>query len=61
MLMKALEEKALEKHRRKLRLETSENFKNAVRLYLKLGFKRCAPFGEYIYKPYNSYMEKSIG
>ncbi len=43
-----------------LRLETSEKFKAAFQLYLKYGFELCAPFGEYVNKPYNTYMEKRI-
>jgi putative acetyltransferase len=59
-LMKALEKAAANRGLRTLKLETSDRFKRAYRLYLRYGFNLCEPFGEYIDKPYNSYMEKSI-
>ena len=43
-----------------IRLETSEKFTSAVALYHKTGFQRCEPFGEYIHKAYNTYMEKRL-
>ncbi len=43
-----------------LRLETSEKFRSAVRLYQNYGFHFCEPFGEYVNKPLNTYMEKQI-
>ncbi len=43
-----------------LRLETSDKFKSAVRLYRRYGFQLCEPFGEYVHKPFNTYMEKQI-
>lgn len=59
-LMKELEKEAMNRGLRMLKLETSDRFKRAYRLYLKQGFSLCEPFGEYIDKPYNTYMEKSI-
>jgi len=43
-----------------LKLETSEQFKPAYQLYLGYGFRLCAPFGEYVNKVHNTYMEKRI-
>lgn len=43
-----------------LKLETSDKFERAVQLYLKYGFTYCAPFGEYVMKPYNTYMEMRL-
>jgi len=59
-LLKELELKALEKDKSILKLETSDKFKNAINLYKQYGFKLCEPFGEYIEKPYNTYMELKI-
>jgi putative acetyltransferase len=59
-LLNVLESKALERGITNLKLETSDNFDMAVRLYLKHGFKKCKPFGEYVKKPYNTYMELDI-
>jgi len=60
LLLKNLELTALEKSKSKLRLETSYKFKKAFSLYKQYGFKLCEPFGEYITKPYNTYMEMEI-
>lgn len=57
-LLKELELKALDKNITTLKLETSEKFKKAFSLYKKNGFNLCEPFGEYVDKPYNTYMEK---
>ena len=59
-LLMELENIARERAKHFLKLETSDRFENAVRLYEKLGFSRCEPFGEYVDKPYNSYFEKKI-
>ena len=60
MVLNALENIALEKGCSWLRLETSEKFTSAVALYNKMGFQRCKPFGEYVSKAYNTYMEKEL-
>ena len=60
LLLKKLELKALEKNKSKLKLETSDKFKKAFSLYKRYGFKICEPFGEYITKPHNTYMEMTI-
>ncbi len=59
-LLRELESKALEKNKSVLKLETSDKFKKAFNLYKQYGFKLCEPFGEYIGKPYNTYMEYKI-
>ena len=59
-LLKELELKALEKGKSVLKLETSDKFKKAFSLYKRYGFRLCEPFGEYIEKPYNTYMELKI-
>jgi len=43
-----------------LKLETSEKFEAAYRLYLRYGFQRCEAFGEYVNKAHNAYMEKKV-
>lgn len=59
-LINELENIALGKDYKTLKLETSEKFKTAYQLYLKCGFKLCKPFGEYVNKPHNTYMKKTI-
>lgn len=59
-LLEELKNKALERNLKILRLETSEKFISAVKLYKKLGFIECEPFGEYINKAHNSYYEKNL-
>lgn len=43
-----------------VKLETSEKFKAAVKLYRLNGFKVCVPFGEYVSSAQNLYMQKTI-
>ena len=43
-----------------VRLETSDKFEAAMKLYFKHGFVLCAPFGDYVNEPYNTYLEKRI-
>jgi putative acetyltransferase len=60
-LLNELEKEAVNRGRAVLRLETSDKFKKAFRLYLKYGFNQCEPFGEYINATYkHTYMEKKI-
>lgn len=59
-LLEELETIAKSKNYKLLKLETSDKFKSAYRLYLRYGFEICAPFGEYIHKAHNTYMEKKI-
>jgi putative acetyltransferase len=59
-LLSELEKEALGRGLATLKLETSDKFRRAYQLYLKYGFTLCEPFGEYLEKPYNTYMEKEI-
>ena len=59
-LLKQLEDVAKTEGYKLIRLETSNKFKAAFQLYLNYGFKLCAPFGEYVTKAHNTYMEKVI-
>ena len=59
-LLGELETLAKKQKYEKIMLETSEKFKSAYRLYIKYGFKLCAPFGEYVNQAHNTYMEKVI-
>jgi len=60
-LLNALEREAASKGQTLLKLETSDKFESAYRLYLKYGFNLCEPFGEYIHEAYqHTYMEKRI-
>ena len=54
IILMELENAALAKGLLKLKLETSEEFKEAVSLYVKTGFTRCEPFGDYKKKPFNT-------
>lgn len=56
-LLDALAERARQRNYALLKLETSDKFERAVHLYEKYGFTFCTPFGEYVSKPYNTYME----
>jgi len=60
-LLNELEGEARHRRKKCLKLETSDKFEAAYRLYLKYGFNLCKPFGEYIHVTYqHSYMEKNI-
>lgn len=60
-LLNELEREAARKGKTVLKLETSDKFKSAYRLYLKYGFNLCEPFGGYIYESYqHTYMEKRV-
>jgi len=59
-LLRKLESIAMAKNMTALKLETSNKFKPAICLYNRYGFSLCEPFGEYIKKPYNTYMVKII-
>lgn len=61
-LLNQLEKEAINRGKFILKLETSDKFENAFRLYLKYGFNFCEPFGDYIHATHqHTYMEKSIG
>ena len=59
-ILNHLEQIAIERKVKVLKLETSEKFEKAFSIYLKYGFILCRPFGEYVAKPYNTYMEKYV-
>ncbi len=59
-ILKTLESIAKARGADALKLETSVKFEKAVNLYTKYGFKYCEPFGEYVHKAHNTYMEKPI-
>lgn len=59
-ILEFLLERAVERNLKSVKLETSEKFTSAVRLYKSYGFTPCAPFGEYVYAPHNTYMEKNL-
>ncbi len=43
-----------------LRLETGVSQPAAIRLYVKCGFQRCAPFGDYTDDPLSVYFKKEL-
>ena len=43
-----------------LRLETGDDLYPAHRLYRRLGFKDCGPFGDYVEGPHSVFMEKRL-
>ena len=43
-----------------LYLETGGNLLSAIRLYKKLGFEECGPFGEYKKSPHSVFMLKKL-
>lgn len=51
---------ASEHGRHLIRLETSDKFEAAMKLYLKHGFAPCPAFGDYVDEPYNTYLEKRL-
>jgi putative acetyltransferase len=60
LMLKHLEEYALEQGIRVLRLETGIHQKDAIRLYEKWGFQNIPPFGEYVEDPLSRFFEKRI-
>jgi putative acetyltransferase len=59
-ILDLLIQEAVKRNLESLKLETSEQFANAVRLYKSSGFVPCAPFGEYVHAPHNAYLEKTL-
>jgi len=53
-------QEAIKRNLRSIKLETSIRFTKAIRLYESNGFNLCAPFGQYVHAPYNTYMEKIL-
>lgn len=61
LVLKRLEEDALDLGLEHLKLETGTLLKDAHRLYERHGFSVCDPFGDYDAGPYNVFMEKRLG
>lgn len=59
-ILDCLVESAVERKLQSVKLETSLKFTRAVRLYQSYGFAPCAPFGDYVNAPHNTYMEKKL-
>lgn len=59
-ILDRLVEAAMARGLQSVKLETSLKFTRAVRLYTSYGFALCAPFGNYVNAPYNTYMEKRL-
>jgi GNAT superfamily N-acetyltransferase len=59
-VLRRLEEHARQSGIGLLRLETGIYQTEAIRLYEHYGFRRCAPFGEYLKDPFSVYFEKPI-
>lgn len=60
-LLRRLEQEAAARDKLWLKLETSDRFEPACRLYLKQGFTLCEPFGAYVHATHqHTYMEKRI-
>lgn len=51
---------AINRNLQSVKLETSVKFTNAVSFYAASGFTACAPFGDYVHAPHNSYMKKIL-
>ncbi|MCU7374356.1 GNAT family N-acetyltransferase [Paucibacter sp. O1-1] len=60
-LIAALEVEAVCAGRPLLRLETGVRQRPAIRLYERMGYRRCGPFGGYRADPFSVYMEKLLG
>ena len=60
LMLNHLTNYALERQVTVLRLETGIYQTEAINLYERSGFQRCAPFGEYKDDPLSVYFEKSI-
>ncbi len=45
---------------RRLYLETGVRQLEALRLYERLGYTRCGPFGDYLPDPHSAFMEKAL-
>lgn len=59
-LLRRLEDQARTLKLTALKLETGEELAQAVRLYERHGFRRCAAFGEYHTNTYSLFMEKIL-
>ncbi|HBF40052.1 MAG TPA: GNAT family N-acetyltransferase [Firmicutes bacterium] len=61
LLMKKLEEKAIQNHTRSLILETSATFTTARNLYRSLGYQDIENYGQYVGMSLSVCMRKEIG
>jgi len=61
LMLEHLEAYAREHHIPVMRLETGIHQKEAIGLYLRMGYDSCPPFGEYIDDPLSRFFEKKIG
>ena len=59
-LMQALETRICNDGIQLAKLETGSKQPAAIRLYTKLGYQRCAPFGGYKDHPLSVFMEKQL-
>lgn len=59
-LMAHLEDVARDEGISVLKLETGKRLDAAMRLYERLGYKHCGPFGDYPQAPANVFMEKRL-
>lgn len=59
-LLAALEAGAVERGCIELRLETGIHQPEALALYARCGFERCAPFGDYLDDPLSVFMRKPL-
>jgi putative acetyltransferase len=59
-LLQFLEQQAAASQCRLLRLETGVRQPEALRLYERAGYRRCAPFGNYQQDPLSVFMEKRL-
>jgi putative acetyltransferase len=59
-ILQALEERAASHGLKQLKLETSQNFEKAIKLYTRVGYQSCEAFGQYKSNPINYYMQKEL-
>jgi putative acetyltransferase len=59
-ILNQLIELAKDRNLSDVKLETSDKFEAAVNLYYANGFEICGPFGEYLTKAQNMYMQKKL-
>ena len=59
-LIRRIEEDALKKNTKKIRLETGKILKPALSLYLSLGYRESIPFGNYETSDASIFLEKSL-
>jgi len=60
LLVSALQKEALSAGRHLLRLQAGVRQPAAQRLYERMGFERCGPFGDYRADPFSVFMEKLL-